>query len=1346
MKKLLPFLLLFSLPIIGFGFTNLQFDPATGTVQNPSTSPFPTTYPTTLAQYNINDPLIVLTSGSYANPTWVTSLAWAKLTGTPTTLAGYGITDPIVLTSGTYANPGWITTLAWAKLTGTPTTAVGYGITNGANIDSLGAGGNSAFYLTSTNQNAGTLPAARLPALTGDLTTTIGTVATVLATVNANVGSFGDATHTAQYTVNAKGLNTANASVLITPAFSSITGTPTTLAGYGITDGINTVVNDTNFTGTVLNHQLTLGFTGTIAAGRLNTSVVESVTNDTNVTGTIAAQALTLGWTGTLAAGRLNSNVVESVSNDTNITGSITGQALTFAWAGTLAAGRLNTTVVEAITNDTNITGSITAQNLSLGFTGQLSVARGGTGQATASAAYNALSPLTTLGDIPYGGASGAGTRLAGNITATRLFLAQTGNGSISAAPLWTALSTTDIPTLSLSTAVNGTLQAAQEPAHTADVTNTAGSLAMKVVALNNTNLAALATGILKNTTATGVPSIAAAGTDYLGITGGATITAVGALASGSLTTGFTAVAIAQGGTGQVTASSAFNALSPMTTAGDLILGGTGGAAARLAIGTNGQVLTSNGTTAVWGAAAGGGTVTINGVPSAGQLTTWFNGTSIQGVTALPAANVPAFTGDMTTNAGSLTTTVKGINGTLLSGLTTGLLKNTTATGVPTIAVAGTDYLSPFSGITANFVYASPNGTSGSPSFRALVAADVPIISATSQLSGTLPAAQFGALTGDVTNTSGTYATTIGAIGGHTVSLGGTFSLSGAFSFAGTLTGSTAVTFPTSGTLLTASNAVTSITGTASQITASGSVGAITLSLPATLATTDYTSTQNAVGITNAAAVEMLNTTAATNAVQQQYSPYLHLRGAAWNIGAAASNPIDWYIDTEPQANAGAATGNLVFSASNSGTGGHTKAIAAQLDDVGNFQAVNNITATNIVFGVNGFSSGAGGVGVVKTIQIGGGTITGSSNQFLASSTQQPGINTSFNAVFNSNPIWATGTTTGGTFMSFQAQTPTVTGTGTILNAYQFYAAQGPTTTAGHTVTNSYGFYQAGTDPDSFAGTLTLANTVSLITNGTSQLNGDVGILGAALPNVALFVTGVPGSAGGVTFAQANSPTLTASANLNALTDFQFNDTIAVSTFTNITYTGIHMLTPTKTGSGTIGTSYMFKIEQGPSATAGWGVYQAGSDPNLFTGPTTFSATVTLSGNSTQAGTATIGTANVTGVVNALQFALGASTGSLPLGTISYNSVNGMVLITKGGSSFDFYLGTGATGAPIMTTSADSPNIRFLGSIEIHPNGFTANGAVATAMTSLGPAGSHTTVQKWFTLSDGANTLYVPAF
>lgn len=64
---------------------------------------------------------------------------------------------------------------------------------------------------------------------------------------------------------------------------------------------------------------------------------------------------------------------------------------------------------------------------------------------------------------------------------------------------------------------------------------------------------------------------------------------------SSPLTSG--TVAIANGGTGQTTKAAAFDALSPMTTGGDVIYGGASGTATRLANGTDGQFLKSNGTT-----------------------------------------------------------------------------------------------------------------------------------------------------------------------------------------------------------------------------------------------------------------------------------------------------------------------------------------------------------------------------------------------------------------------------------------------------------------------------------------------------------------------------------------------------------------------------------------------------------------------------------------------------------------------------------------------------------------------------------------------------------------------------
>ena len=76
-------------------------------------------------------------------------------------------------------------------------------------------------------------------------------------------------------------------------------------------------------------------------------------------------------------------------------------------------------------------------------------------------------------------------------------------------------------------------------------------------------------------------------------------------------------VAIANGGTGQTTASAAFNALSPVTSTGDLIIGNGANSSTRLPIGANNYVLTSNGTTAVWAVASGSGATITNDTTTA---------------------------------------------------------------------------------------------------------------------------------------------------------------------------------------------------------------------------------------------------------------------------------------------------------------------------------------------------------------------------------------------------------------------------------------------------------------------------------------------------------------------------------------------------------------------------------------------------------------------------------------------------------------------------------------------------------------------------------------------------------
>lgn len=70
-------------------------------------------------------------------------------------------------------------------------------------------------------------------------------------------------------------------------------------------------------------------------------------------------------------------------------------------------------------------------------------------------------------------------------------------------------------------------------------------------------------------------------------------------------------------------------------------------------------------------------------------------------------------------------------------------------------------------------------------------------------------------------------------------------------------------------------------------------------------------------------------------------------------------------------------------------------------------------------------------------------------------------------------------------------------------------------------------------------------------------------------------------------------------------------------------------------------------------------------------------------------------------------------------------------------------------GAPAIGTSAgDLALSSFTGLIQFaSAASFTANGAVATALTGVGPAGAHTTAQEWLTFKNAAGTTrYVPAF
>lgn len=228
---------------------------------------------------------------------------------------------------------------------------------------------------------------------------------------------------------------------------------------------------------------------------------------------------------------------------------------------------------------------------------------------------------------------------------------------------------------------------------HTGDVTDTSGVL--KVTKINNVSLAALTTGILKNTTTTGVPSIAVAA-DFPILNQDSTGKSAGLSVVLNVASGGTGVSASTGSGSNVlnTSPTFVTPILGTPQSGDLanctfpILNQntTGTSSKATTVTTNANltgIVTSIGNATSIAAGAIGNSLLANtavanlsGTNSGDNATNTLYSSLVSNVT---------HTGDAT---GATALTVVKINGTLLSGLATGILKNTTATGIPSIAIA----------------------------------------------------------------------------------------------------------------------------------------------------------------------------------------------------------------------------------------------------------------------------------------------------------------------------------------------------------------------------------------------------------------------------------------------------------------------------------------------------------------------------------------------------------------------------------------------------------------------------------------------------------------------------------
>ena len=184
--------------------------------------------PTTLAGYGITDGTsnasptftgavdftgatsVDFTGATITGTSFLTSVpaqSFASLTGKPTTIAGYGITD---------AFDG-----AFGSLSGTPTTLAGFGITDAATLNNMAPTGAVDFTgATSVDFTGATITGT-------SFLTSYTETDPVVGAITGIVKSDGSGNISAAV---------AGTDYLTTVAFADLTGKPTTLAGYGITD------------------------------------------------------------------------------------------------------------------------------------------------------------------------------------------------------------------------------------------------------------------------------------------------------------------------------------------------------------------------------------------------------------------------------------------------------------------------------------------------------------------------------------------------------------------------------------------------------------------------------------------------------------------------------------------------------------------------------------------------------------------------------------------------------------------------------------------------------------------------------------------------------------------------------------------------------------------------------------------------------------------------------------------------------------------------------------------------------------------------------------------------------
>lgn len=548
-------------------------------------------------------------------------------------------------------------------------------------------------------------------ALTGDVAAPSNSNTTTLATVNANVGTFGSATQVGTFTVNGKGLITAASNTAIQIAESQVTNLVSDLAGKQATGNYITA----------LTGEVTAAGPGSVAATVTNSAVIGKVlTGYSSGAGTVAAtdtilqaiqklngnDALALPLTG----GTLTGNLLFSADNTKDIGASGATRPRTI-YLGTSA-------IIGATGTDGKVTLNRSSDGTAMGFLG-----------ATTSG-VNLQGNIVTLGINSNNGVqhntngTWMGKGAISNTTPTALVHIAAGAAAASSAPLkFTSGSLLTTPEAGavefLTDAFYGTITtgAARKTfafLESPTFTGTVSGITATMVGLGNvTNNAQTQAAIVPNTAPSAGQILIgnAGGTAYApnSVSGDVTITSAGVTAIGAtkvtnamlagsiaasklvgsdiatvgtITTGTwngTDIAVADGGTGRSTSTTAYGLIAAGTTAT--------GPHQTLAAGATTEILVGGGASAlpVWTTASGTGaplrgttptiaTPVLNGIPTGTGVATASTANTLALRTSsgnLAAVNVIADYTTTATAAGTTTLTVGSTYQQYFTGATT---------------------------------------------------------------------------------------------------------------------------------------------------------------------------------------------------------------------------------------------------------------------------------------------------------------------------------------------------------------------------------------------------------------------------------------------------------------------------------------------------------------------------------------------------------------------------------------------------------------------------------------------------------------------------------------------------